>query len=63
MIGLLSGVRQGSEEVLALKEWIVSKDLIVRGACGKQFQDIRHAHAHPTNAGPPAALADFDRYS
>lgn len=57
MIGLLCGVAKRRENVLALQEWIIAKDLFERGPSAQQFQYIGYAHALAADAGSSSALA------
>jgi hypothetical protein len=59
MISLISGVVNGSENVLALQRRIVGEDFLKRSSRSEQFQDIGNADALATNARTAPAFALF----
>ena len=60
MIGLVSGVVKGGEDILALKKRIILKNFIERGSGSEQFENIGDTNAQATNTGAAAAFAGFD---
>ena len=49
-------VKQSGLNVGGFKEGMISQDLFVRSAGGKQFEQIHHTEAHAPDAGASAAL-------
>jgi hypothetical protein len=45
------GVLESSVDVFLLEEWIVLKDLFVRGAGTEQAEDVLHANAESADTG------------
>lgn len=63
VIGLVGGVVDRSEDVLAFEEGVISEDFVKGGACPEKFQHIGDAKVLSANAGTAPALAFFDRNS
>ena len=57
MVGLVSGVVKGGENILALKKWVILKNFVERGSGAEEFQNIGDTNAKAANTGPTAAFA------
>ena len=57
MIGLVSGVVEGGEDVLALKKWVVLQNFVERGSRAEQLQNIGDTNAQAANTGTAPAFA------
>ena len=57
MVSLVRGVFDRCENVFVFQKRILSQDLLVRRACGKQFKDIRNTNAESPQAGPAPAFS------
>ena len=60
MIGLVSSVVEGGEDILALKKWVILQNFVERGARTEQLQNIGDTNAQAANARAAAAFAGFD---
>ena len=60
MVGLPGGVEERGLDVVGLKERVVGEDFLMRGACGKEFQQVHDAEARAADAGPSATFSGFD---
>jgi hypothetical protein len=60
VIGLVRGVVNGSQDVLAIEEGVTFEDFIEGGPGREKFQHIGDAKALASNAGTPSALALLD---
>jgi hypothetical protein len=63
VIGLVSGVVKGGEDILALKEWIILKNFVERGSGAEEFQNIGDTNAKAANTRAAAAFAGVNRDS
>ena len=63
MIGLVGGVIDGGEDVVTLQKRVIGQNFIEGRACAEKLQNVGDAKALAADAGPPAALALFNRDS
>jgi len=61
MIGLLRGICDRGEDILAFKKRVIPKDFVERCTVGQKLQHIDNADVLAANAGLTAALAGLDR--
>jgi hypothetical protein len=59
-IGLVRGVVDGSQDVLAIEEGVIFEDFIEGSLGRKKLPHVGDAKALAANAGPPSALAVLD---
>jgi hypothetical protein len=57
VIGLVSGVLKGGENILALKKRVILKNFVERGSRTEQLQNVGDTNAHAANTGAAPAFA------
>jgi len=57
VIGLVSGVIKGGEDILALKKWVILENFVERGSGSEEFENIGDTNAQAANTGASAAFA------
>ena len=57
MISLIGRVVESSENVFALKKWVILENFVERRSRSKQLENITNADAQAADAGTTAAFA------
>ena len=60
MIGLVSSIVKGGEDILALKKRVILENFVERGSRTEQLQNIGDTNAQAADTGAAAAFAGVD---
>jgi hypothetical protein len=61
MVGLMRGVFNGAQNILAFEIRVIVQNFFVRSARAQKLQNICDPHPHATDARASAAFAGFNR--